>query len=216
MKHAAHNPRPTIILATRNSGKAREFGRLLGGAFEVEPLPPEIDMPEETGTTFAENAHLKAATIFARLGECAAVLADDSGLEVTALQDRPGVWSARYAGEGATDEENVAKLLGELQGSLDRSARFVCSLCLILPGGWRVSTPCGERVGPLTIEVSGLAEGVIEVDPRGNEGFGYDPVFRPVGWSETLGEAGTDCKDLVSHRGAAARALLERLVSVGG
>jgi XTP/dITP diphosphohydrolase len=205
-----------IVLATRNRGKAREFERLLGGAFEVQPLPPEIDMPEETGVTFAENAHLKAAAGFARLGGCEAVLADDSGLEVTALEGRPGVWSARYAGEGATDEENVAKLLGELQGSSDRSARFACSLCLILPHGWWTSTPCGGCGEPLTIEVSGYAEGTIEREPRGTEGFGYDPVFRPVGWSETLGEAATDRKDLVSHRGAAARALLERLVSGGG
>jgi XTP/dITP diphosphohydrolase len=206
----------TIILATRNSGKAREFGRLLGGVFKVEPLPPEIDMPEETGTTFAENAHIKAATIFARLGGCAAVLADDSGLEVTALEGRPGVWSARYAGEGATDGENVTKLLGELEGASDRSARFVCSLCLIVPhgwSGWSLGGGCGMFS---VVEVSGYAEGSIELEPRGSEGFGYDPVFRPVGWRETLGEAATEHKDMVSHRGAAARALLERFISERG
>jgi XTP/dITP diphosphohydrolase len=213
MKDAKDRSRVTIVLATRNSGKAREFGRLLGGAFVVEPLPPEVEMPDETGTTFAENAHLKAATVFARLGGRTAVLADDSGLEVTALGGRPGVRSARYAGETATDEENVAKLLRELNSASDRSARFVCSLCLILPG---VCPTQGGGGGILALEVSGFAEGCIAVEPRGSEGFGYDPVFRPVGWSETLGEAITDRKDMVSHRGAAARALLERLVSEGG
>ena len=205
----------TIVLATRNAGKAREFGRLLGYAFTVQPLPDGVELPEETGTTFAENACLKAGTIFEALGGQIAVLADDSGLEVTALGGQPGVWSARYAGENATDEENVQRLLKELGDGGDRSARFVCRLCLILPNIVAApGTECGSRM-PMILEVSGVAEGTIEMEPRGTEGFGYDPVFRPVGWNETLGEAATDRKDLISHRGAAARVLLELLEAEG-
>ncbi len=193
--------RLTVVLATRNAGKAREFGRLLAEAFEVEPLPDEIEMPEETGSTFRENALLKAQAAFGALEGERAVLADDSGLEVSALDDRPGVQSARYAGESATDEANVAKLLEALQGVVDRSARFVCALCLLLPA----DASTGE---PVVLEVRGESAGVIEQSPRGDDGFGYDPVFRPLGWTETLAEAAPASKDGVSHRGAAARSLL--------
>ena len=193
--------RLTVVLATRNAGKAREFGRLLDEAFEVEPLPDEMEMPEETGSTFRENARLKAEAAFEALEKQRAVLADDSGLEVGALDGRPGVQSARYAGDTATDEANVAKLLDELQGVVDRSARFVCSLCLLLPA----NAPTDEAV---MLEVRGESAGVIEEAPRGDDGFGYDPVFRPLGWAETLAEAAPARKDEVSHRGAAARSLL--------
>lgn len=189
-----------MVLATRNAGKAREFNRLLGEHFVVQPVPDEILMPEETGTTFAANARIKAEAIFAALGDSQAVLADDSGLVVDALGGNPGVYSARYAGENASDEENVDKLLQELTGASDRSARFVCNLCLILPG---------DHVS--VIEVSGRVEGTITPMPRGEDGFGYDPVFQPLGWRETLAETATGCKDQVSHRGAAARALLDAI-----
>lgn len=183
---------------------------MLGRVLLVEVLPPGIDMPEETGATFAENARLKAKAIFAALGGTKAVLADDSGLEVAALGGEPGVRSARYAGEGASDQENVSKLLRELEGTVDRRARFVCNLCLVLPGSARASV---ENRPAAVIEVAGAVEGTIEQEPRGSRGFGYDPVFRPLGWSETLSEVDADRKDAVSHRGAAARALLERLAA---
>jgi XTP/dITP diphosphohydrolase len=198
----------TLVLATRNAGKAREFGRLLEGACRVEPLPPEVEMPEETGETFRGNALLKARGVFAALGEARAVLADDSGLEVSALDGRPGVRSARYAGETARDEENVAKLLDDLRLSTDRSACFICALCLVVPA----ASPSGA---PLVLEVRGESAGTIEQVPRGDDGFGYDPVFRPQGWTETLAEAAPEKKDQVSHRGAAARALL-RLIDERG
>jgi XTP/dITP diphosphohydrolase len=205
---------PPLVLATRNKGKAEEFRRVLGRVFVLQTLPAAIEMPEETGATFAENARLKAEAVFAALGRTRPVLADDSGLEVTALGGEPGVRSARYAGEGSSDAENVAKLLRELDGVADRSARFVCNLCLIVPSG--LAGQDGTGIGqPLIIEVSGVVEGTIEREARGSEGFGYDPVFRPLGWSETLGEAAAAQKDAVSHRGAAARALLDRLAAMG-
>lgn len=199
-------PTQTVILASRNRGKAREFERLLRGSFCVRPLPSEVGLPEETGRTFADNARLKAEAVFAAMGGQAAVLADDSGLEVKALDGRPGVFSARYAGGTASDEDNVAKLLTDLAGRTDREARFVCALCLLLPGGEDAGAGSFHR-----IEVEGFSDGIIVTAPRGADGFGYDPVFQPVGWTVTLAEADPRDKDLVSHRGAAARALLRRL-----
>ncbi|MBN1321067.1 MAG: RdgB/HAM1 family non-canonical purine NTP pyrophosphatase [Thermoleophilia bacterium] len=198
-----------VVLATGNTGKAREFARLLAGSCEVRRMPPGVDLPAETGQTLRENARLKAEVVFAALGGQAAVLADDSGLEVTALDGRPGILSARFAGEGAGDEANVARLLDELSGREDREARFVCSLCLI--------QPCPEGAGRKgrVIEVDGLSLGTITVAPRGDEGFGYDPVFLPDGWAKTLAEATPAEKDRVSHRGAAARALLVLLADRG-
>jgi XTP/dITP diphosphohydrolase len=200
-----------VVLATCNPGKAREFGRLLGGSFNIEVLPAKVEMPAETGATFAENARQKAEAAFDSLGGALAVLADDSGLDVQALGGAPGVKSARYAGENASDQENVARLLSELADVEDRGARFVCSLCLILPFADAGAPDCGDYGDRVVLEVAGSTEGVIESEPRGTEGFGYDPVFRPLGWDETLGESSTQRKDAVSHRGAAARALVERL-----
>jgi len=188
----------TVVLASANAGKAKEFDRLLAGAVQVEPMPAWIVLPEETGTTFAENACLKARSVFEVLRGGSAVLADDSGLEVAALGGRPGVTSARFAGEKATDAENVAKLLRELAGCEERSARFVCRLCLVLQDGAK-------------IEAGGVSQGTIVESPRGSGGFGYDPVFQPAGWALTLAEASPADKDQVSHRGAAARALLSEL-----
>ena len=194
-----------VVLATRNPGKARELGRLLGGSFNIDVLPAEA------GATFAENARQKAEAVFDSLGGGFAVLADDSGLEVQALGGAPGVKSARYAGENASDRQNVAKLLAELDEVEDRGARFVCSLCLIIPFADAGAPDCGDYGDRVVFEVAGSTEGVIELEPRGTEGFGYDPVFRPLGWDETLGESSTECKDAVSHRGTAARALVDRL-----
>jgi len=201
-------PRLPVVLATGNAGKVREFDRLFAGAFEVLPMPAGVRLPVETGLTFAENARLKAQTVFEALGCAQAVVADDSGLEVTALGGRPGIYSARFAGEGATDAENVARLLAELDGAADRSAQFVCAVCLLLPGGAGTGD---ERAACETVQVEGTTKGAITPEPRGLDGFGYDPVFLPVGWELTLAEASPAGKDSVSHRGAAARALVERL-----
>ncbi|MFH1834505.1 MAG: RdgB/HAM1 family non-canonical purine NTP pyrophosphatase [bacterium] len=199
-----------VVLATRNPGKVVEFARLLGGRFVVELVPDEVELPEETGRTFEENARLKAETVYTALGGGLTVLADDSGLEVAALGGRPGVLSARYAGDRARDEENVDKLLEELKGQSDRAARFVCALCLVL-----ASEPRGDRAAPRLIEVRGTVEGTIALAPRGLHGFGYDPVFRPQGAEGTLGEVSPASKDRVSHRGAAVTALLVRLRDEG-
>ena len=201
-----------VVLATGNAGKVREFNRLLAGAFEVRPLPAGVGLPPETGDTFAANARLKAESVFGALGGARAVLADDSGLEVAALGGRPGIFSARFAGEGASDADNVAKLLQELCEASDRSARFVCALCFVAPAG-------PERADAVwwgTMEVEGVTKGSITLVPRGDDGFGYDPVFQPAGWELTLAEAPPEEKDGVSHRGAAARALLDRLAQQGG
>ena len=191
-----------VVLATGNAGKAREFGRLLGPALAVEAMPAGTSMPEETARTFAENARLKALGVARYLNGQVPVLADDSGLEVDALDGRPGVFSARFAGEGASDEQNVARLLAELQGESQRGARFISCLCLWLPG-----TLAGETGGEC-IEVQGSVEGQITREPRGEDGFGYDPLFRPSGWTSTLAEASPRQKDEISHRGAACRVLL--------
>ena len=196
----------TVALATRNPGKVREFQRLLGEGFAVVPLDPAVDLPEETGATFAANALLKARAAFAALGGTTAVLADDSGLEVEALAGRPGVRSARYAGEGAGDEENVARVLTELatRGTgVGRGARFVCALALVLPAD--------DGGPPTVVEAEGVLAGELTTAPRGSEGFGYDPVFRPDGWHRTLAEVDGAEKDAVSHRAAAVAALRRQL-----
>lgn len=204
----------SVVLATRNAGKVREFDRLLGGAFVVLPLRPGVALPPETGATFAANARLKAQAVFQALGGAQAVLADDSGLEVTALGGKPGIYSARFAGEHATDAENVAKLLADLDGAADRSARFVCALCLAVPDEGVPGAPGGPTLCRF-LEVEGVSEGAIVGAPRGLDGFGYDPVFQPARWQVTLAEASPDDKDRVSHRGAAARALLECVDRLG-
>lgn len=202
-----------MVLATGNAGKVREFDRLLAGVIDVRPLPEGVALPPETGDTFAANARLKAESVFHALGGDRAVLADDSGLEVAALGGRPGIFSARFAGKRASDAENVAKLLRELEAASERNARFVCALCLIVPGG------CGGGPGAppwRSMEVEGVTNGLITLAPRGDDGFGYDPVFQPEGWDATLAETSPADKDSVSHRGAAARALLDCLARQGG
>jgi XTP/dITP diphosphohydrolase len=212
------------VLATANAGKVREFNRLLGGAIDVRPLPQGFALPPETGDTFAANARIKAKAVFEALGRAQAVLADDSGLEVAALGGRPGIYSARFAGDAARDADNVAKLLCELLAEADRSARFVCALCLIVPDTRtgdlvdappRRGTDVRREAAPRIFEVEGITNGSITHAPRGTDGFGYDPIFQPDGWGLTLAEATPHDKDSVSHRGAAARALLARLEEQG-
>jgi XTP/dITP diphosphohydrolase len=197
-----------LLIATTNRNKLREYAAIFAG------LPIELrtlgdlgidDDVEETGATFAENAQLKAEYYAARSGLVA--LADDSGLEVHALGGEPGVRSARYAGSGASDADRNALLLKKLEGVPfhARLARFVCAIALARPGG--------------AIElVSGALPGVIELAPRGANGFGYDPLFYLLDENATLAELAPERKNQISHRAIAARAaraVLERWVTEG-
>ena len=181
---------------SKNRHKARELAVLLPG-WEIEPTSAD-ELPEEVGETFYENARAKA--LFGRSVDPPDrwTIGEDSGLEVAGLGGRPGVRSARYAGPGATDEENVARLLEELAGvtGAARRARYVSELVCFSPG-------FDDRRG------TGTLAGVIADAPRGSGGFGYDPVFVPDGETLTVAELGDAWKALHSHRAAAARALLE-------
>lgn len=178
-----------IIVATRNAHKVEEIRAILAG-FEVLDLsaienPPEV---EETGTTFLENATLKAVAI-SRLTD-ALVLSDDSGLEVDALSGAPGVYSARYAGEEGNDSLNNEKLLGELGDRDDRAARFRCVMVL-------------AKSGEVLADCSGKVEGSILKAYSGQGGFGYDPLFVPVGYDQSFAELGAEVKNGLSHRAGA-------------
>jgi XTP/dITP diphosphohydrolase len=185
-----------LVLATQNENKVRELRDALPG-WEVEPIG-SVKMPEETGESFYENARAKArfGRDLVKPGTWAA--GEDSGLEVEALGGGPGIRSARYAGEDASDEDNVAKLLDELRGAGSRRARYVSELVCLSPEGDEV------RAG-------GTLLGSIADAPRGREGFGYDPVFVPDGESMTVAELGDDWKAHSSHRARAARALAHAL-----
>jgi XTP/dITP diphosphohydrolase len=184
--------RVRAILCSRNAHKARELERLLPG-WTIEPLEAE-GWPEETGTTYVENARAKARFGREVLGPDRTYIGEDSGLEVAALGGRPGIESARYAPEGAPA---IAKLLVELDGVEDRAARYVSELVCL--------TPASEVRG------SGTLVGCIAEEPRGNGGFGYDPVFVPDGEERTVAELGDDWKERNSHRARATRALLAAL-----
>ncbi|AEB29319.1 ribonuclease PH [Carnobacterium sp. 17-4] len=186
-------PKDEILIATANAGKAREFEALFAKkGFKVKTLRdfPEIPEVEETGTTFEENALLKAETIARTLNML--VLADDSGLKVDALDGAPGVFSARYAGEFKSDAANNAKLLHELTGVAkgDRTAQFHCTLALALPG-------------KTSLVVEGEVEGLILTIPKGENGFGYDPLFFVESKGKTMAELTQDEKNEVSHRAVA-------------
>ena len=188
------------LFASTNRGKLRELRDLLAD-WTIEPLEGVV-MPDETGATFYENALIKARFGRAQARADSWAIGEDSGLEVDALRGRPGIRSARYAGERATDEENVAKLLEELRG-VDRErrgARYVSELIAISPGGEE-------------LRGTGTLAGTIAEVPRGSGGFGYDPVFIPVGETRTVGELGDEWKRTGSHRAAAARALVAALGS---
>ena len=190
-----------LVVATRNPHKLRELQELLR-PHELEPLPEEVELPPESGTTFADNALIKARAAAASTGRPA--VADDSGIQAAALGGAPGVWSARYAGEQASDEENLAKLLREVPDDGDRRVAYVCALAFVDPGG-------EERL------VEGRCEGVLAHEPRGHGGFGYDPAFVPDDYADgrTMAELSPEEKDAISHRGRAARALLRELPEVG-
>ncbi|GAB4073262.1 XTP/dITP diphosphatase [Barrientosiimonas marina] len=180
-----------IIIATKNAGKANEFktffSRYSINAISLPELSQEIADIEETGTTFAENAALKAEQIAEWLQK--PVLADDSGLVIDALDGRPGIFSARYAGEPKNDQTNIDKVLHELDGidMPDRTAHFVCVLAVAIPGD-------------ATIFKTGFCEGIINTEQAGVNGFGYDSVFIPDGYTQTMAELSSDEKNRISHR----------------
>jgi XTP/dITP diphosphohydrolase len=182
-----------FVLASRNLHKVSELEALLE-PHRLEALPADVELPPETGATFAENAVVKAAAAAAATGRPA--IADDSGIEVAALDGRPGIHSARYAGEHATDEENLAKLIREIDGEENRRAAYVCALALIEPSGER-------RI------FEGRCDGRLIDAPRGSGGFGYDPIFVPDDYADerTMAELSPAEKDAISHRGRAAAQL---------
>ena len=193
----------TIAIASRNEHKLRELARICRDwpvvwmTVENQDLAafPEV---EETGDTYLDNALLKATQVTAALGVPA--VADDSGIEVDALGGAPGPRSARYAGEGATDEQNLDAMLRAVRGvpAGGRTARYRCVAAIAWPDG-------------RTLHADGVCEGALVSKRRGVRGFGYDPVFVPAGWDETMAELTDDQKDRISHRGRAFRALAELL-----
>jgi XTP/dITP diphosphohydrolase len=181
-----------MVLASANPDKAREIAEILAD-HQLEPRPAGVPDVEETGATLEENARLKAVALVEATGTAA--VADDTGLEVSALDGAPGVYSARYAGEGATYADNVAKLVAALDGAADRRARFRTVALARFPDGSEVVA-------------EGVVEGTIIDAPRGDAGFGYDPVFVPdEGDGRTFAEMTPEEKHAVSHRGRAFRAL---------
>ena len=196
-----------VVLASSNKGKLRELSALLAPlGYEVVPQGAlGIDTPPETGDTFAANALLKARHAAAESNLPA--LADDSGIEVDALNGRPGIYSARYAGEGASDQDNLLKMLGEMQGvpALKRTARYQCVIAFV-----------STADDPDPILAKGTWEGWLTSQPRGLEGFGYDPIFIPSGFDRTAAELDPGEKNSLSHRGQALRALMDQLRRRGG
>ena len=188
-----------IILATQNNGKIKEFNELAKGTeLNFIPVPSNPTFPEETGSTFFENASIKANFVFSLTGRTC--LGDDSGLEVDALNGKPGVHSSRFSKE-ATDKSNMDKLLNELSriSCKDRSARFKCCLVLIQ-----------ENVNNL-ISTEGVIEGKIAEEKKGDKGFGYDPIFIPEGSLLHMAEMDQKEKNLISHRANAFSSLLKKL-----
>jgi XTP/dITP diphosphohydrolase len=190
-----------VVIASKNPGKIREIRDALDvpglNLLTFEDLG-DWEEPEETGSTFQENAIIKATTLRDLFDRAA--LADDSGLDVDHLDGRPGIHSSRYAGPEGDADRNIARLLGELRGVPRdrRTARFVCVIGLALPGG-EVKLARGE------------CEGVILEGRRGEGGFGYDPVFQPVGFDRSMAELSLDEKNAISHRGKALRAMRRQL-----
>ena len=200
-----------LVLATQNQGKIKEFERLLAefaSDVQVLGLQDFPDMPDiaETGSSFIENSLLKARGIceFTNLP----TLADDSGLCIDYLNGDPGIFSARWSGVHGDDAANISKVLLQLEGVApnERSAHFVCEVALVFPVGH-------QHEGRELIE-SGKLSGFITLSPRGTAGFGYDPIFQPVGSDLTLGEFAHGEKDKISHRGIAMRAIAPRILEL--
>lgn len=193
-----------IVLASGNKGKVREFNQIFAG-LDIEVVPQtEFGVPEaeETGLTFVENAIIKARNAAAYTGLPA--IADDSGLEVDALKGAPGIYSARYAGVGASDEENLQKLLQQMEGvpEAERTARFQCLLVLM-----------EHENDPTPIICQGTWEGRIIASPQGENGFGYDPVFFVPGHECSSAQLSAEVKNRLSHRGQALEKLLAAMRS---
>ena len=192
------DPGPRLVVATRNEHKLRELGEILDG-IALEPLPEDVVLPPETGETFAENALIKARAAHAAGG--GAAIGDDSGIAAVALEGRPGVRSARYAGPEATDEQNLSLLISELSGK-DRRVAYVCAIAHVDEQG-------RERV------FDASCEGTLIDEPRGSGGFGYDPAFVPLETgpddNRTMAELSPAEKHAISHRGRAARKLARAL-----
>jgi len=191
-----------LVVATRNTHKTREIQHILGPEFRVHDLlaHPEVSEIRESGTSFEENAKLKAVAASKQLPTL--VIADDSGLEVDALDGAPGIYSARYAGANATDRDKIDKLLRELArvGATPdaRRARFRCVVAL-------------ARNGSLLGTFEGIVEGMIANEVGGDSGFGYDPIFIPEGFEQTFGDLPREVKNAISHRAKAIRTLADRL-----
>jgi XTP/dITP diphosphohydrolase len=191
-----------VVLATGNPGKLRQFSELLDGAGFVLVRQSDfgIEPPPETGNTFLENSLIKARNA-ARLAGLPAI-ADDSGIEVDALGGRPGLYSARYAGEGASDEQNLRKMLQELENvpAQERTARYRSVIVFVEDAG-----------DPAPLVGEGVWEGAIAREPLGSGGFGYDPIFIPHGQARTAAEMPATLRNELSHRGQASRAFLAQL-----
>ena len=215
----------TAILASQNKNKIKEIRAILE-KFGLDVISRDdagipTDDIEETGTTFEENSHLKASVIMDMIASDPSlekyldspVIADDSGLMVDALGGAPGVYSARYAGEGCTYDDNNTKLLAALDGvpESERTAKFVTVITLIYPNEKGVPEAAVSQDGRFVLVASGECRGHIATEKKGEGGFGYDPVFVPDGYSNSFAELGTDFKNTISHR-AKALAELERLL----
>jgi XTP/dITP diphosphohydrolase len=191
-----------VVLASSNSGKVRELGSVLApfGFDLVAQSTLGVETPAETGQTFAENAVLKAR--YAAAATSLPALADDSGIEVDALGGRPGIYSARYAGEGAGDQANLRKMLDEMRDvpPPQRTARYQCVIAFV-----------ATAADSAPIVASGTWEGTLISVPRGLGGFGYDPIFVPRGFDRTAAELDPGEKNSLSHRGQALRALVTQL-----
>lgn len=187
-----------LVIASGNKGKIGEFKKLLDD-FPIDLLTQPVGFEiEETGSTFMENARIKAIAVSQATGNLS--LADDSGLSVEALGGAPGIYSSRYA---SSDKQRIEKLLGELKPFLNRKAKFECALCIA----------SGEKV---LIEVSGFCEGLITFFPKGQNGFGYDPIFEVSGLGETYAEMDQEKKKHIGHRGNAFKLLIPKLKQLLG
>ncbi|MFD2257314.1 RdgB/HAM1 family non-canonical purine NTP pyrophosphatase [Luteolibacter algae] len=189
---------PRLILATRNAHKTEEIRQILGHRFEITDVRSFPGLPEieETGSTFVENARLKALGISSLMGGW--VLADDSGLEVDALDGAPGVWSSSFGGEEGNHAKNNQRLIEEMSGVDGRTARFQCTLVLAKDG---------KEQGVF----SGSVEGTIGRELSGSGGFGYDPLFIPAGHTQTLAQLGPTIKNTLSHRARALKAMVDAI-----
>lgn len=191
---------PVLVIATRNAHKTQEIREMIGNRYNVLDVNDLSDIPkvEETGTTFLENATLKALAISRRVTSL--ILSDDSGLEVDALGGAPGVWSSSYGGEEGNHPKNNARLMTEMADKTDRSARFRCTMVL-------------AENGQVLADFNGTVEGRILEAPYGAGGFGYDPLFAPEGHDRSFAELGPEVKNALSHRGRALTKVTEWLES---